>query len=95
MDPRDNIGTFNQSSAVASENSKHPARSLLPVVKMHLRNLHYEYTAIGLLDSGSEIHIMSSKCCNHLQLGGVPVTVNIIGAGGVVVRKKDHGAVAG
>ena len=88
VDLRGDSSTFNQSSAIATEASKHHTRSLLPVVKMQLRNRHYEYTAIGLLDSGSEIHIMSSKCCNHLQLVRVPFIVNIVGVGGVVVQKK-------
>ena len=88
MDSRGDSSTFNQSSAIATEASKHRTRSLLPAVKMHLRNRHYEYTAIGLLDSVSEIHIMSSNYCNRLQLVGVPVIVNIVCAGGVVVRKK-------
>ena len=41
-----------------------------------------------LLDSGSEINVISTRCCERLKLEGAPITINITGAGGVVKKRK-------
>ena len=47
-----------------------PGRSFLPIVEMKLKSQKINYSCKALLDSGSEINIMSRKCCNRLQLKG-------------------------
>ena len=70
------------------EGNKMPGRSFLPIVSIKIRNNTYELSGSALLDSGSEINILSTKCCNQLKLKGEPVMINIIGAGGIVIRKN-------
>jgi len=39
------------------------------------------------LDSGSELNVISKNCFNRFQLKGEPITINIVGAGGVVSER--------
>ena len=70
------------------EGNKMPGRSFLPIVSIKIRNNTYELSGSAFLDSGSEINILSTKCCNQLKLKGEPVMINIVGAGGIVIRKN-------
>lgn len=64
-----------------------PKRSFLPIVQMNLKNDTKEYKCKALLDSGSEINVISKKCYNRLQLDGDTVKIGIVGVGGVVTNK--------
>ena len=64
-----------------------PGRSFLPIVNMKLRNGTHQHLGKALLDSGSEINILSKRCYNQLKLRGESVTISIVGVGGVVTRK--------
>ena len=64
-----------------------PKRSFLPLVQMNLKNDTKEYRCNALLDSGSEINVISKRCCDRLQLDGESVKISIVGAGGVVTNR--------
>ena len=66
-----------------TEKNNSPPRSFLPVVNINLRNGSLKYSCKALLDSGSEINILSLNCYNRLKLIGEPVMINIVGADGV------------
>ena len=65
-----------------------PGRCFLPVVNVMLRNNDKRYIAKALLDSGSELNVITTKCYQRLQLAGTPVSISITGAGGVVTKRK-------
>ena len=68
------------------ERSNIPGRIFLPIVSIKIRNDASEISCNALLDS--EIKMLSTKCCNRLKLKGEPVMINIVGAGGLVIRKN-------
>ena len=70
------------------ERSNMPDRSFLTIVSIKIRNDTSDISCNALLDSGSEINILSTKCCNQLKLKGEPVMINIVGDGGLVIRKN-------
>ena len=41
-----------------------------------------------ILDSGSELNVISSNLCNILRLQGSPISINIVGVAGKVIKKK-------
>ena len=59
------------------------SRSFLPVVNVTLKRNGREFVSKAVLDSGSELNIITSKCCKRLNLKGKPIDINIVGAGGV------------
>ena len=65
-----------------------PTRCFLPVVNATLQNGNRKYRARTLLDSGSEINVISTRCYENLGLSGTPVTIKITGAGGVVTERN-------
>ena len=65
-----------------------PGRCFLPVVNVTLHNNDKRYIAKALLDSGSELNVITTKCYQRLQLAGNPVSISITGAGGVVTKRK-------
>ena len=65
-----------------------PNRCYLPIVQSKLKNKHIEVIAKTVLDSGSELNIISRKCFNRLQLKGTAVNVSIVGAGGNIFYKS-------
>ena len=63
-------------------------RSLLPIVPVTLCNDEHYVKCTTLLDSGSEINVMSLKCYQKLCLRGENVSLNVVGVGGVMSRVK-------
>ena len=74
------------SGAIKSSYTSYPklSRSFLPVVEVTVDNV-YHPTCIALLDTGSEINIISYGCYQQLVLS---ITLNVVGVGGVVSRIK-------
>ena len=73
-------------SSVCSNPAYHhraPKRCFLPVVQMRLENGDAKATTKAVLDSGSELSIITPEYCEKLKLKGVPTKVMIVGAGGV------------
>ena len=64
-----------------------PNRSFLPIVQVKLKKDEQQCLGKALLDSGSELNVMSKRCYHRLQLKGDSVMVRIVGAGGVVSRR--------
>ena len=64
------------------------SRSFLPVVNVTLKNNGREFVSKAVLDSGSELNIITSKCCERPNLKGKPIDINIVGAGGVTSRTR-------
>ena len=62
-----------------------PKRCYLPVVRINLEDIDKvnKTKAISVLDSGSEMSIITPNVCEKLKLKGKPVLVVIIGAGGI------------
>ena len=83
---KDNVVTASPSREMT--NNGNIPRSLLPVVRVDLRNndINRKFTAV--LDSCSEINILSSRCCQSLGLTGDLVEINIIGVGGMLKSVK-------
>ena len=67
-----------------------PARCFLPVVKSTVINNGLKVHATTLLDSGSELNVMSSKLFKKLRLSGSPITINIVGVAGEVTQRKTN-----
>ena len=61
-----------------------PKRCFLPVVKARLATRSTSTPVKAALDSFSELNIITSQCCERLNLKGKPTTVAITGAGGAV-----------
>ena len=53
-----------------------------------MKNGSQSYHSKALIDSGSELHIMSRRCYHRLKLKGEAIRVKIVGAGGVVTEKR-------
>ena len=63
-------------------------RCYLPIVNSVVRSTKNVLTVKTLLDSGSELNIISSNLCKLLQLQGTPITINLIGVAGKTIKKK-------
>ena len=57
-------------------------RSFLTATVVTLSNKGREVLTTAVMDSGSEINIITPRCCRKLNLKGVPAVMNIVGAGG-------------
>ena len=55
----------------------------LPTTVVTLSNKGMEVLTPAVMDSGSEINIITPRCCRKLNMKGVPSVMNIVGAGGV------------
>ena len=64
------------------------SRSFLPVVNVTLKKNGREFVSKAVLNSGSELNIITSKCCERLNLKDKPIDINIVGAGGVTSRTR-------
>ena len=62
------------------------SRSFLPVVQVTLSHNEINRNYTALLDSGSEINIISSRCYQQLRLKGEPIVLSMVGVGGVINR---------
>ena len=67
-----------------------PSRCFLPVFKSMVLHSNQKVRATVLLDSGSELNVMSSKLYKKLILNGPPITINIIGVAGEVTQRKTN-----
>ena len=65
-----------------------PPRCVLPIVKFTFAHEKKRIAATMLLDSGSELNVMSSKLCKRLGLAGVSFSINIVGVAGEVPQIK-------
>ena len=61
-------------------------RSFLPVVRVTICSGVNLVPSTAILDSGSEINIITPRCLRKLNLKGVDVTMDIVGAGGIVTN---------
>ena len=74
------------SSSVAHSHS--PQRCFLPVVKINVKNGSTESFATSVLDSCSELNIITPRCYDQLKLRGEPIGISIVGAGGIVTQVR-------
>ena len=58
-------------------------RSFLPATVVTLSNKGREVLTTAVMDLGSEINIITTRCCRKLNLKGVPAVMNNVGAGDV------------
>ena len=65
-----------------------PHRCFLPIVKSTIIGPNNNVTATTLLDSGSELNVISSKLCEKLGLTGSPITIKVTGVGGETTQKE-------
>ena len=63
-----------------------PPRCYLPVLRATVMHKKKTRSVLTILDSGSELNVISTKLCNKLGLTGVPIVVNIIGVAANVTR---------
>ena len=70
--------------------TSHLCRSLLPVVQVTLCNNAVNHRYTTLLDTGSEINIISYRCYRQMGLKGKTIYLNLVGAGGIMnsIRAK-------
>ena len=69
-------------------NSEIISRSFLPVLRIQVRSQEINGECTAVLDSGSEINIISSRLSQQLKLAGEPFQLQIVGAGGDVRTVK-------
>ena len=65
-----------------------PKRCYLPIVKSKIVNGSNRAEVTTILDSGSELTIITPKYYELLKLKGIPTNVSIIGAGGVTTTLR-------
>jgi len=65
-----------------------PKRCYLPIVKTNLLNGDNKAKVTTVLDSGSELSIITPKYYEMLKLKGTPTNVSIIGAGDVTATMR-------
>ena len=65
-------------------------RSLLPIVPIKVSHNGVTVHCNTLLDSGSEVNVISAKCYQRLRLKGESICLNVVGVGGSVnhIRSK-------
>ena len=64
------------------------SRSFLPVLRIQVKSRDRSKECTAVLDSGSEISIISSRFSQQLGLVGIPFDLQIVGAGGVTRTVK-------
>ena len=91
-----NIGKYNQTVAhlnatnepvaemINYRRNNTPLRCFLPIVRSIVAHKEKRIAATTLLDSGSELNVMSSKLCKRLGLAGTPISINFVGVAGDV-----------
>ncbi len=72
----------------ASNNNRGPKRCFLPVVRVKLATSSLTIPAKAVLDSCSELNIITSRCSEKLNLKGTPIPIAITGAGGSVTYSR-------
>ena len=65
-----------------------PKRCFLPVVRVKLATKRLAIPAKAVLDSCSELNIITSSCSEKLKLKGTPIPIAITGAGGSVTYAR-------
>ena len=63
-----------------------PPHCYLPILRATVIHKKKTRSVLTILDSGSELNVISTKLCNKLGLTGVPIVVNIIGVAANVTR---------
>ena len=71
-------------SACTQQGTKLPSRCFLPIVMSPLLNKNRNIRAGTILDTGSELNVMST----NLNLTDTPLVINVIGVGGEVSQKR-------
>ena len=75
-------------NSVSAIKSQGPKRCFLPVVEVKLSTDNITLTAKAVLDTCSELNIITSRCCERLKLRGTPTQIAITGAGGNVTYSR-------
>ena len=74
------------SSSVAHSHS--PQRCFIPVVKINVKNGSTESFVTSVLDSCSELNIITPRRYDQLKLRGEPIGISIVGSGGIVTQVR-------
>ena len=90
-----NGGRVNYNSTVTYMNSDEniekksdiPKRAFLPIVRAKVKTMSNTITATMLLDSASEVVIVSKRLAKALNLKGTPIVIDTVGVGAVVMQQ--------
>ena len=89
----DTTSKLNSNAIYATERShskgcaKTPKRAFLPIVKAKVKNGENSSTAITLVDTASEVVIISKRLAKSLHLKGSPIAINTVGVGAVITEQ--------
>lgn len=65
-------------------NERKIERGFLPATDVTLNHKGRDIISTAILDTGSEINIITPRCCKKLNVKGEPAVMNIVGVGGII-----------
>ena len=76
-----------KSNVYKTEQTDYPTRAFLPIVQSKLKSDNNSTFGTTLLDTGSEINIVSKRMAKYLGLIGRPIVINTVGVGAVLSQQ--------